>query len=131
MSGGIIPRLSKPLITKKREEIETARKTRRDTDWEGIDEKLFELLRSKRRQLAEERSVPAYIIFGDKTLKDMARLKPAARDEFAAVFGVGEAKLAQYGDIFMKIIREFLNSVPEEEGVVDAEKTGAVMVKDK
>jgi ATP-dependent DNA helicase RecQ len=83
---------------------------RRDADWEDVDEKLFQALRVKRRRLAEKKRVPAYVIFGDKTLKDMARVKPVSVSEFSAVFGVGETKLAQYGEIFMKVIREYLDS---------------------
>jgi len=106
-SGDVVPRFAKPIMVKKRKEVEKKRKIRRDADWSGIDEELFEALRIKRRQLAAEKNVPAYIVFGDKTLKDMARVKPASMDEFSTVFGVGEAKLTQYGETFIKVIKEY------------------------
>lgn len=107
--GEIVPKLFKPLVGKKKREVEKKRKIRRDIDWQGIDEDLFQVLRAKRRQLAETNNVPAYIVFGDKTLKDMSIVKPVSLEEFSTVFGVGEAKLVQYGEIFINEIREYLN----------------------
>ena len=118
-SGDMVPKLAKPITIQKKKEVEKKRKVRRDVDWEGIDEELFQILRAKRRQLTEEKNVPAYIIFGDKTLKDMARVKPVSEEEFSTVFGVGEAKLAQYGEIFTKVIREYLKSEPVGESTVE------------
>lgn len=114
IEGDIVPKLANPLTVKKKKEVEKKRKVRRDIAWEEIDEDLFNILRAKRRQLAEQKGVPAYIIFGDKTLKDMARVKPVSRDEFSMVFGVGEAKLDQYGDVFTKLIREHMELEPVE-----------------
>jgi ATP-dependent DNA helicase RecQ len=71
-----------------------------------VDEELFERLRELRREIAEEHEVPAYVIFSDKTLADMAARRPTTRDEFLDVFGVGEAKLERYGDIFLEAIGE-------------------------
>ncbi|MBU1133481.1 MAG: HRDC domain-containing protein, partial [Candidatus Omnitrophica bacterium] len=111
--------LAKPITIQKKKEVEKKRKVRRDVDWEGIDEELLQILRAKRRQLAEEKNVPAYIIFGDKTLKDMARVKPVSEEGFSTIFGVGEAKLIQYGEIFTKMILKYLESEPVGEGVVE------------
>lgn len=118
-SGDILPKLAKPITIQKKKEVEKKRKVRRDVDWEGIDEELLQILRAKRRQLAEEKNVPAYIIFGDKTLKDMARVKPVSEEGFSTIFGVGEAKLIQYGEIFTKMILKYLESEPVGEGVVE------------
>ena len=63
-------------------------------------------LRKRRSELAKEQRVAAYVVFADKTLIDMARRKPATAAEMAAVHGVGEAKLRQYGDIFLDVIRQ-------------------------
>ena len=57
-----------------------------------------------RLRLAEARGVPAYVIFSDKSLTDMEAKRPATRDEFAAVFGVGDAKLRDFADIFLETI---------------------------
>ena len=59
--------------------------------------------------LAQQQGVPAYIIFGDRSLKDMAARKPVTRDEFLDVFGVGERKMQTYADIFIDVIRQHLN----------------------
>jgi ATP-dependent DNA helicase RecQ len=65
------------------------------------DPALFERLRALRKKLADERGVPAYVVFSDKTLLDMAARQPRTRDEFLAVHGVGRRKLEQYGDPFL------------------------------
>jgi len=69
-----------------------------------VDEELFERLRELRREIAAEQEVPAYVVFSDKTLADMAARKPQNRTEFLDVFGVGEAKLERYGDVFLEAI---------------------------
>jgi ATP-dependent DNA helicase RecQ len=71
------------------------------------DSELFEALRKRRSELAKEQHVAAYVVFADKTLIDMARRKPATAAEMGAVHGVGEAKLRQYGDIFLDVIRQY------------------------
>ena len=71
-----------------------------------VDEELFERLRELRREIAAEQDVPAYVVFSDKTLADMAARRPRSRDEFLEVFGVGEAKLRRYGDVFLEAIPE-------------------------
>ena len=70
------------------------------------DTALFEALRQRRSALAKEQRVAAYVVFADKTLVDMARRKPATIAEMATVHGVGEAKLKQYGEIFLDVIRQ-------------------------
>jgi ATP-dependent DNA helicase RecQ len=71
------------------------------------DAALFEALRQRRSALAREQRVAAYVVFADRTLIDMARRKPATPAEMSAVHGVGEAKLRQYGDIFLDVIRQY------------------------
>jgi ATP-dependent DNA helicase RecQ len=67
---------------------------------------LFEKLRSKRLELAKAENVPPYVIFHDKTLTEMAARCPRSVAELAGVHGVGEAKLARYGQAFLEVIRE-------------------------
>ncbi|HVR35280.1 MAG TPA: DNA helicase RecQ [Methylomirabilota bacterium] len=69
------------------------------------DSGLFELLRRKRRELADQGGLPAYIIFSDRTLVEMARRLPRTAEEFLAINGVGEARLANYGEGFLEVIR--------------------------
>jgi ATP-dependent DNA helicase RecQ len=68
------------------------------------DEALFEALRRLRRELADERRVPPYVVFSDATLHELARLRPRTREAFLTVKGVGEWKCAQYGVRFLAAI---------------------------
>ena len=63
-------------------------------------------LKALRKQLADARKVPAYLVFSDATLLDMARVRPATDESFLAVNGVGPKKLTLYGDAFMALIKE-------------------------
>jgi ATP-dependent DNA helicase RecQ len=69
------------------------------------EEALFERLRSLRKKLADHSGVPPYVIFHDATLREMVRRAPASLEEFAAIPGVGQAKLARYGQMFTDEIR--------------------------
>lgn len=68
------------------------------------DAPLLSALKAKRRSLAEAAKVPAYIIFNDRTLIEMAETRPASLDDMARVGGVGAKKLASYGDSFLEVI---------------------------
>ena len=70
------------------------------------DEALFERLRALRRTIAQEIGKPPYIVFSDKTLRDMCAKRPASPEEFLAVNGVGENKLNLYGERFLAAIAE-------------------------
>ena len=82
------------------------------------DRGLFELLRNVRRELAEERSVPPYVVFGDASLMQMAYFLPQSRESFSRITGVGATKLEEYGEIFVKHIREYA----EQHGLQDRER---------
>ena len=75
-------------------------------DASPADPQLFEALRRRRLELARSLRVAAYVVFPDKTLLDMARRKPKDLAEMAAVHGVGETKLRQYGEDFLAVIRD-------------------------
>ncbi len=68
------------------------------------DESLFRSLREKRKMLADERNVPAYVVFSDAVLRAMAREKPQTLSAMRRISGVGEKKLADYGEIFVAAI---------------------------
>jgi ATP-dependent DNA helicase RecQ len=68
------------------------------------DRAMFEALRERRLELARAQGLPPYVIFHDRTLLEMAAARPASRYEFAAISGVGQAKLDRYGDAFLDII---------------------------
>ncbi|MEH2247104.1 DNA helicase RecQ [Nostoc sp.] len=89
--------------------------------WEEGSEKaaeaeiLMQRLRSLRKQLADEQSVPPYVVFQDSTLKLMAQVQPTTITEFGKLSGVGSHKLSQYGDKFLAEIRAYR----QEKGLVD------------
>ena len=70
------------------------------------DEMLFERLRALRRDIAQEIGKPPYIVFSDKTLRDMCAKRPRTPAEFLEVHGVGENKLNLYGERFLAAIAE-------------------------
>ena len=78
------------------------------------DEVLFERLRELRKKVADERSVPAYVIFSDVTLRHMSREYPTAAHEFARISGVGERKSAELGHLFTAEIAAYLEEHPRQ-----------------
>ena len=70
------------------------------------DQALFQALRARRSALAKAQAVPAYVILPDRSLIDMAKRKPTTMAEMAQVHGVGEQKLARYGEAFLEVIRD-------------------------
>jgi ATP-dependent DNA helicase RecQ len=96
--GEKAPRLLQPA---KRE----SRRSKADIDgWDGVDRDLFQALRTLRRDIAHEKGVPAFVIFGDAALRDLARKKPTSLEEFLEVRGVGEKKRDAYGEAFIAAI---------------------------
>ena len=76
-----------------------------DEQPDALTSALFERLRALRKTLAAEQSVPPYVIFHDRTLAAMARFRPATAEEMLQLSGVGETKLARYGEAFLEEIR--------------------------
>ncbi|WP_091060861.1 DNA helicase RecQ [Opitutus sp. GAS368] len=98
-------------LTKPMDLPKAKRVTRREGDI-ACDEILFERLRALRKQLADERKVPAYVVFGDATLRQMAREYPDRLEAMEGITGVGEKKRAEFGAIFAGAIAAFLESNP-------------------
>ncbi|WP_261807365.1 DNA helicase RecQ [Lapidilactobacillus luobeiensis] len=71
-----------------------------------VNDELFQKLRALRLRLATEQEVPPFVIFSDKSLRDMVRLRPQTETDFLAVKGVGQSKLDKYGALFMTAIGE-------------------------
>ena len=69
---------------------------------------LFEELRLLRRAIADERNIPAFIVFGDKTLRDMARRRPTGEAEMLYVYGIGPVKYKTFGKPFLDAIRAYM-----------------------
>ncbi len=101
LKGQQTPRLLKPAIQK-------AKVSKVATDsWEGVDKGLFEALRKLRSKIAGKKKIPAYIVFGDGALRDMARKRPTSLDTFLNVKGVGEKKYKKYGETFITAIKDY------------------------
>ena len=114
LKGQATPRLLKP--AKKSRKPAAKSPASKSDDWAGVDRDLFELLRGMRSEIAGEMAVPAYIVFGDAALRDMARVRPASLGTFAEVKGVGQKKLAEYGERFVQEITAYCveNNVPQD-----------------
>jgi len=85
--------------------------------WEGVDEGLFEVLRQLRSEISNEKGVPAYVIFGDASLREMSVRQPTTRAGFLSIKGVGQAKLDQYADAFIDTIDQYCRrTAPPGEG---------------
>ena len=80
----------------------------------ACDEELFKKLRELRKQLADERGVPPYIVFSDVSLRQMARFYPATGREFSRISGVGDRKLREFGEVFLREIEAHLQSNPRQ-----------------
>lgn len=92
------------LVEREKEEPQTTLEIRNLSSDEA---ELYDVLRELRATLAKEAGVPAYVVFSNATLADMARKKPATMSSFRKVSGVGEIKAAWYGTAFLKEIKKF------------------------
>ena len=110
-------KLTRPLT---KEEIKVKEKKTGSTRKKSlsIDQQLFEELRMLRKSIAQEKGLPAYIIFHDATLKEMSSSKPKSAEEMMEIQGLGEAKFRNYGQMFLDVIQLF----EPEEAVVKKKK---------
>ncbi len=100
--GDESPRLLKPAVRKPKGAQAQRKKT-----WEGVDMGLVDRLKAKRLELARERGKPAFVIFGDATLKDMALRQPQSYEELLNVQGIGEKKCNDFGGVFLEVIDQY------------------------
>src|SRR4051794_7458969 len=96
------------ILTKQIEVVAQSRDQKARVGAIECDEVLFEHLRDLRRKLADERNVPAYVIFSDVSLREMARNYPTTPDAFRRIPGVGEQKLKDFATAFLDAIAEYL-----------------------
>jgi ATP-dependent DNA helicase RecQ len=96
-----------------RQTAEVEQITRTASKSEQIKGELFEKLRTLRKQIADTIGSPAYIVFSDATLVDMAAKKPITKSQFLEVSGVGQEKFKRFGEAFIKEIFEFVNQNKE------------------
>jgi len=104
MRGEHTPRLLKPAEKTSAKSGGSKSRAADPASWAGVDRELFESLRELRREISSEQGVPAYIVFGDAALRDMARRRPTTLEEFLEVQGVGQKKCKDYGELFVERI---------------------------
>jgi len=98
--------LSVVVEPKREKKTPRASKSQETQDWEGVDRDLFESLRRLRRGISQELQVAAYVVFGDRTLREIARVKPRTLEEFGGIWGVGQKKCQTFGARFLACIHE-------------------------
>lgn len=99
LRGEVTPRLLRPARP-----AQAAKAAAPEDSWEGVDRGLFDELRRLRHERAAAQHVPAYVVFGDASLRDMARRRPSTPAGFRQINGVGDKKLADYGQAFVERI---------------------------
>ncbi len=105
--------LRRDAVPAKRRASKTERDARRRQPFAGANEDpLWQALRARRLELSREQGVPPYVIFHDSTLLEILERKPQSLDEMGQVSGVGQAKLAKYGDAFLRVVNEVSNGEP-------------------
>ena len=101
---GVLKGEMRPTLTKPKPRQQAA--AERD-QWEGVDRGLFDALRRLRIEIASERGVPPYVIFGDMTLRELARYRPTTVDSLLKVYGIGQQKLEEFGAAVVAAISEY------------------------
>lgn len=101
-----------PVRLRKQESRKEARKAlmkKEAEDFYGqeMNQPLFDALREARMELARQQNVPPYVIFHDKTLREMAVFKPTSRSALMEISGMGERKIERYGQVFLDVIRKY------------------------
>ena len=103
--AGAVPDLT--LARQKRPDRRLPKRARVETEgWEGVDRDLFEELRVLRLEIARRRRVPPYVIFHDTTLREIARSKPQTKEQLRHVYGVGDRKAEDLGDLVLAVVAQ-------------------------
>ncbi len=92
-------------IREDRLRVEKSPTVKRTTSYDDVDMDTFDALRKLRAEIAKVSGVPAYIVFGDKTLKEMATTLPVTKEAMLDVNGVGEVKFERYGEQFLQLCK--------------------------
>lgn len=98
-------------LPKEQEKVENKQKVQKKRTVENVKyPELFEILRQSRYQMAQKAHIPPYIIFSDKTLREMSTYLPVNREEMLEINGVGTSKYEKYGKVFEDLIQEFIRN---------------------
>jgi ATP-dependent DNA helicase RecQ len=95
-----------------------------EESWLGVDPGLFEELRGLRRDLAAGEGVPAFQVFSDKTLRELARCRPTSRESLLAIYGMGQVKARRFGSRLLEAIMSYCNTrdLASDVGIIRAPK---------
>ena len=93
-------------LKKERLTIQKAKAKRKVTYFDDYDTEVYDRLRELRTQIASEKGIPPYIVFSDKTLKDLSSKQPQSKEEMLEVHGIGEVKFDRYGKAFLDILQK-------------------------
>ena len=108
-SNGILFGEEKIVMKQAKPREPAVRKTKKGRVIESVDRNLYAELKALRRVIADEKNVPAYIVFSDATLVDMCKKLPTTLSEMLEVSGVGSVKLNMYGERFLQVLKSYLN----------------------
>jgi len=111
------------LYLRKENKSESTKRRRHKPAYSGANAELWEALRDKRMQLAKEQGVPPYVIFHDATLVEMMEYLPRDLRQMSRISGVGEKKLADYGEAFLQVLDTFSSSSTPAQAVVQTTDT--------
>ncbi|HCO26910.1 MAG: DNA helicase RecQ [Gimesia sp.] len=104
LKGEITPQLMRTTETSKSETNRAPKNDLSQLNWKGVDQDLFESLRLLRKQIAGEKGIQPYMVFGDATLRELARHKPQTIPQFLEIWGVGQKKCDDFGQQFLDCI---------------------------
>lgn len=93
-------------LKKERLTVQKAEAKRKVTYFDDYDVDMYDKLRDLRTQIASEKGIPPYIVFSDKTLKDLSNKQPQDKEEMLEVHGIGEVKFERYGEAFLELLNE-------------------------
>jgi ATP-dependent DNA helicase RecQ len=112
-------------LVRRKKGQKAARSQAEKVSWEGVDQGLFEALRERRRRLAAELGKPPYVIFGDETLRDLARKRPATLEAMRGLYGIADHKLRHFGQTFLEVLQNYQAKGATTGGPGDRATTGS------
>jgi len=93
-------------LKKERLTVQKAETKRKVTYFDDYDVDMYDKLRDLRKEIASEKGIPPYIVFSDKTLKDLSNKQPQDKQEMLEIHGIGEVKFERYGDAFLELLQD-------------------------
>jgi len=93
-------------LKKERLTVQKTEAKKKVSYFDDYDVEMYDKLRSLRTEIASKKGIPPYIVFSDKTLKDLSAKAPQSKEEMLAVHGIGEVKFERYGEAFLELLNE-------------------------